>query len=242
MIAQILFTIIVLPNAWAQFHYDDKYDYSIEVGRRPEHFIHPLLATRSSQREFTGDDISDTDLMSIFEASRWTPSGHDIQPWRFVYAKRNTPRFNEFAGVLNSTNQAWANKSSVLMIMVVPNYEVYNGKILPTDWNMFDGGSSYMAMALEASGRGYSAIGLGGLDYDAAYELIGINRRTHTIPILIALGKNPDDQHRKTPKTIPGRRDIKEFVYHERFVSTDPEGDAMVMVKNIKSNVTNCAY
>lgn len=96
---------------------DEKYDIDIEKvnilvflpmiifhlifkARSPQHPIHPLLADRSSQREFTGEEISDHDLASIFEASRWAPSAMNAQPWRFVYAKRNSPRFNEFASIL----------------------------------------------------------------------------------------------------------------------------------------------
>jgi nitroreductase len=41
----------------------------------------------------TGDEeLSNEELMPIFEAARWAPSAFNTQPWRFIYAKRNTVR------------------------------------------------------------------------------------------------------------------------------------------------------
>jgi Nitroreductase family len=34
----------------------------------------------------SGEEISDTELMRLFEAARWAPSSYNGQPWRFIYA------------------------------------------------------------------------------------------------------------------------------------------------------------
>jgi hypothetical protein len=72
-----------------------------------------------------------------------------------VYALRDTPRFNEFAVLLETSNQIWANKSSALVIQVLANYELYKGFKLPLPDRLFDAGSAYTLLALEAAGRGY---------------------------------------------------------------------------------------
>ncbi|CAN5882489.1 hypothetical protein BH23THE1_BH23THE1_24080 [soil metagenome] len=42
--------------------------------RRADHYINSLFVNRWSPRSMTGEEIDDTDLMSIFEAARWAPS------------------------------------------------------------------------------------------------------------------------------------------------------------------------
>lgn len=65
--------------------------------RHPMHKIHSLFL---DGRSMTGEGINDEDLMSLFEAARWTPSSHNNQPWRFVYAKRDTKLWEVFFNFL----------------------------------------------------------------------------------------------------------------------------------------------
>jgi len=43
-----------------------------------------------------GEEFNDEDLMALFEAARWAPSSYNNQPWRFIYAKRNTESWKRF--------------------------------------------------------------------------------------------------------------------------------------------------
>jgi hypothetical protein len=38
--------------------------------------------------------------MSLFEAARWAPSSYNNQPWRFIYAKRNTSHWDKLFNLL----------------------------------------------------------------------------------------------------------------------------------------------
>ena len=58
-------------------------------GRTADYPIDPIFLNRWSPRSFTGETISDADLALLFEAARWAPSSSNIQPWRFLYAKRD---------------------------------------------------------------------------------------------------------------------------------------------------------
>jgi hypothetical protein len=51
-------------------------------------FINSLILNRWSPMAMTGEELADEELMSLFEAARWAPSGYNSQPWRFVYAKK----------------------------------------------------------------------------------------------------------------------------------------------------------
>ena len=58
-------------------------------GRTADHDIEPVFLHRWSPRAFTGESIPDAVLMRLFEAARWAArSAFNLQPWRFVYAKR----------------------------------------------------------------------------------------------------------------------------------------------------------
>ena len=59
--------------------------------RTADHPIDALFLERWSPRAFTGEAVPQADLMTMIEAARWAPSGYNSQPWRFVYALRDTP-------------------------------------------------------------------------------------------------------------------------------------------------------
>ena len=58
--------------------------------RQSTHEINPLILNRWSPRSMTGEELDEDTIMSLFEAARWAPSSYNNQPWRFIYAKRNT--------------------------------------------------------------------------------------------------------------------------------------------------------
>lgn len=60
----------------------------ISQNRKPEYEIHSLILGRWSPRSMTEEEISDEELMPLFEAARWAPSSYNNQPWRFIYAKK----------------------------------------------------------------------------------------------------------------------------------------------------------
>ncbi len=44
--------------------------------------------------------MDDNTIMSLFEAARWAPSSFNNQPWRFIYAKRNTEYWDSLFNLL----------------------------------------------------------------------------------------------------------------------------------------------
>ena len=61
--------------------------------------------------------ISDSALRGILEAGRWAASSYNLQPWRFIVARRqDEDEFARMFAVLREGNQAWARHASVLMI------------------------------------------------------------------------------------------------------------------------------
>jgi hypothetical protein len=57
-------------------------------------------------------------LLALFEAARWAPSAYNAQPWRFLYARRNSAHWETFLGLLLPFNQAWASRAAALIVLV----------------------------------------------------------------------------------------------------------------------------
>ena len=70
--------------------------------------IDSIFLDRWSPRAFTGEAIPEAELFSLFEAARWAPSSYNSQPWRFIYARRDTPAWERFLGLLIPYNRGWA--------------------------------------------------------------------------------------------------------------------------------------
>src|SRR5262245_23185467 len=70
--------------------------------------IDPLFLQRWSPRAFTSAPMPEYELLTILEAARWAPSCYNSQPWRFIYARRDTEHWPKLLGLLNEFNQSWA--------------------------------------------------------------------------------------------------------------------------------------
>jgi nitroreductase len=46
-----------------------------------------IVDLRRSVRHYTPAPVSEEDLFTILEAARWSPSGENAQPWRFIVVR-----------------------------------------------------------------------------------------------------------------------------------------------------------
>ena len=88
---------------------------SLRESDRP---IDPLFLERWSPRAFDGSLVPQEDLETMLEAARWAPSAFNSQPWRFLYARRDTEHWPRFLGLLSTYNQSWAKNAAALLILV----------------------------------------------------------------------------------------------------------------------------
>ncbi|MBB4199802.1 nitroreductase [Rhodoblastus sphagnicola] len=185
-----------------------------------EHEVAPLFANRWSPRAFTDEPISDADLFAAFEAARWAPSARNVQPWRFVYARKGTPAFDKFIGVLWERNQTWArNAAALVFILSKKTFEV-EGEEKPLRSHSFDAGAAWVSFALQASLKGWSTHALGGLDYDKAREVLGVPD-DFELEIGIAIGRRGDKaqlpESLKAQEAPKSRLPLTELVSEGRF-------------------------
>lgn len=186
--------------------------------RKSPYKIHPLILNRWSPRSMTGEEMSDEEIMPLFEAARWAPSSYNNQPWRFIYAKRNTPEWKHLFDLMIEFNQSWTKNAAVLVVVISRNTFEHNNK--PARTHTFDTGSAWMNLAIEAEVRGYVSHGMEGFDYEKARRVLGIPDH-YTVEAMVAIGKRapkeklpPEMQSKEFPSD---RRPLNEILMKGRF-------------------------
>ena len=141
--------------------------------RVPNFPVETLFLHRWSPRAFTAEPIPQSQLMTLLEAARWAPSCFNSQPWRFLYARRDTPEWDKFVGLLTADNQVWAKNASAL-VFVVSNTLMKNPTTSPDatsgdEWvpsytHSFDSGAAWAQLGLQSTLAGLRAHGIIGID------------------------------------------------------------------------------
>jgi nitroreductase len=148
----------------------------------------------------TGEEMSDQELMPLFEAARWAPSSYNSQLWRFLYAKRNTPHWQAFFDLMTEFNQSWTKNAAALVVCISRKNFDHNEKPAPT--HSFDTGAAWMSLALEASSQGYVTHGMQGFDYEKARKILNIPE-VYQVEAMVAIGKRAPKE--KLPKEMQER-------------------------------------
>jgi nitroreductase len=164
----------------------------LPANRASEYPIDPLFLHRWSPRALSGEPVSLQDLNTLFEAARWAPSSGNGQPWRFLYARRDTPHWQTFLNLLAPGNLVWAHKASVLVLIVSRTTNEHNDK--PALTHRFDAGAAWMSLALQAARMGFVAHGMAG--YDSARAGIDLHLPPEFVPeVMVAIGPygNPEE-------------------------------------------------
>lgn len=186
--------------------------------RKPEYPIEPLFVRRWSPRAMSGEAITDEELMRLFEAARWAPSTYNEQEWRFLYARRESPHWQTFFDLLMEANQAWCVKAAVLCVVLARRTFTRNGKLNPV--HLYDAGSAWENLALQACSMGLVCHGMAGFDFDKAR--VDLEVPDHfAIAAMFAVGRpgEPADlpQELREREVVTGRRPISESIHEGVF-------------------------
>ena len=140
-------------------------------GRTAAHPIDLLFLNRWSPRAFTGEAIPVEELMTILEAARWAPSSYNSQPWRFIWARRDTPAWATLFGLLGEFNQSWCKNAAALIIFASSETMQPPGRDqpVPSHSHSFDTGAAWENLALQAMFSGWHAHGMVGFDIQRSY-------------------------------------------------------------------------
>ncbi len=144
--------------------------------RSADHPIAPIFLKRWSPRAFTGEAIAEADLLTMLEAARWAPSSYNSQPWRFIYARRDTAHWERFLDLLVPFNRSWAKEASALVILVSNSLMLAPGaaKEVPSHSHSLDAGAASGYFALQAAMMGWQVHGMVGFDFDRTFADLAV--------------------------------------------------------------------
>lgn len=186
--------------------------------RKSDYPVLDIIIDRWSPRAMSGETISTLELMSLFEAARWAPSSYNHQPWRFIYAERNTPDWDVFFSTITPGNQVWAQHAAVLILAISHKYFEYNNKYSRT--HTLDTGAATENLALQGHAMGLVVHGMEGFDYDKIRTLLAIPEE-YDVEAMYAVGKpgplNALPQELQKRETPSSRLKVQDIIFKGRW-------------------------
>jgi nitroreductase len=186
--------------------------------RKADHPIEQLLLDRWSPRAMSGEEISEEDLMRLFEAARWAPSSFNAQQWRALYARRGGEHWQTFFDLLVEANKTWAKNAAVLVVFISRRNFDHDNE--PSVTHSYDCGAAWENFALQGFHQGLVVHGMEGFDYQRARKELQIPDEFQ-VEAMAAVGKPaPKEllseklQARETPND---RRKVSESVFEGGF-------------------------
>lgn len=162
--------------------------------RKPDHPIDKIFLDRWSPRAMTGESIPQEELMVLFEAARWAPSSYNNQPWRILYARRDSEHWPIFFDLMAEFNQGWAKNAAALLLFISKTTFDFNGEASVT--HSYDTGAAWENLALQGWLKGLVVHGMQGFDYDRARTALNIPEGFQ-VEAMAAVGRPAD------PQTLP---------------------------------------
>ncbi|QID18472.1 nitroreductase [Nitrogeniibacter mangrovi] len=194
--------------------------------REAAHPVASIFLRRWSPRAFDASSLPASDLHILLEAARWAPSAYNIQPWRFIHARREDGCWARWLGLLDPFNAAWARHASALVFLVsdrlMPARD--DGPRQPSSTHRFDAGAAWAQLALQATALGYQAHAMAGIDVAAVRAALEVPAH-YQVEIAIAIGRpasprmlSPELRAREVPS---GRLPLEQIAFAGRFGAPD---------------------
>ena len=189
--------------------------------RTPDRPIDPLFIDRWSPRAMSGEPITREELFTLFEAARWAPSSGNSQPWRMLYAHRDSEHWPRFFGLLAEGNKTWCVHAAVLVVFVSQTLRAGSDRVLPT--HSYDTGSAWMSLAYQGWISGYVVHGMAGFDYDRARSELGVPS-DFQVNAMCAIGHPGPLENLPEPlrlrETPSPRKKVEEFAFEGSWLKT----------------------
>ena len=134
----------------------------------------------------SGEALGDAELMTLFEAAHWAPSSGNSQPWRFLYARRDTEHWPLFFDLLNEGNKTWCHRAAALLVFISRTTREESGRALVT--HSYDTGAAWMSLALQGWLKGLVVHGMAGFDYARARTTLNVPD-DFTVEAMAAIGR-----------------------------------------------------
>jgi nitroreductase len=180
--------------------------------------IHPLLFKRWSPRAFSDTPVEPDKLQRIFEASRWSPSASNTQPWSFLLGFKGDEVYTRIYDCLVEFNQLWTITAPILMLALAKKT---NHKGEPNAYASYDLGQAVAHLTFQATADELYVHQMAGFDKEAITRSLDIPG-DYEVRTVIALGYRGDPEvlHpnlKKLEYTERNRKSLEEVVFTGKF-------------------------
>jgi nitroreductase len=186
--------------------------------------INDLAKKRWSPRAFLDKTVEPEKLVSLFEAARWSASGGNEQPWRFIVGIRPDDTWQKIFTTLDEGNQAWNQTMPVLIMAIGNKISSWDGNISPV--YQYDTGQSVAHLSIEAMNQGLHVHQMGGFSAEKACELFDIPETFHPIAVIsVGYIGDPDilpEKLKQRELLERKRKDLKEIIFSGKFGNASP--------------------
>ncbi|AZV37641.1 nitroreductase family protein [Komagataeibacter xylinus] len=188
-----------------------------------------LILDRWSPRAFTPAPIAEAELLAFLDAGRWAPSAYNSQPWRFIYARRDTPDWERFLSWLIPFNHGWAQHASALVY--IASHTVMGGgqaEPVPAPTHAFDAGAASVLIQLQACKAGWATHPVSGFDQERARSGLELPE-DYALNAAIIIGRQGEAE--RLPNSLrareqpSGRRALHQLAFQGRFTVSQQDQD-----------------
>ena len=179
-----------------------------------DHPVMEVLAGRWSPRAYDATaPLDEQKLSSALEAARWAPSANNVQPWRFIVARRGTAEHAAIVETLVGFNQLWAGDAAALVVAIAEDEDADGN---PRATASYDLGQAVAHLSVQAHHDGLHVHQMAGFDADALRARFEIEARFRPVTV-VTLGDLGDpellpDGLRERESAPRSRRPLSESV------------------------------
>ncbi len=132
-----------------------------------------VIKKRWSPRAFSERPVEKEKLIEIFEAARWSASGYNEQPWRFIVGIKGTgTTWQKIYNSLMEANQLWCYRTPVLVLLIGKKTFSHDNSV--NHWYQYDVGQAAAYISMQAIKNELYAHQLGGLNTKEAAKSFDI--------------------------------------------------------------------
>jgi nitroreductase len=142
--------------------------------------ITPLVERWSPRAYDPTAEVDPAVIRTILEAARWAPSANNVQPWRFIVARRGTDAFATVHDAMLGFNQVWADSAAVLIVNIAEIVDP-EGKARP--WARYDLGQAVAHLTVQAQHEGLHTHQMGGFDAAKLHAAFGLDASLEVVSI-----------------------------------------------------------
>lgn len=175
--------------------------------------VSDLIKNRRSVRSFSGEPVSESQIRSLFEATRWAPSSTNEQPWYYLYVTRDQKElWDKYVECLSEGNKIWAKGAAVLIFSMARKR--FNRYDADNPHAMYDLGGANSFLAIQAVELGLQIRQMAGFSHSKVKTNLGIPEGFEA-GVFIAVGYPGD------VSSLPENLQRREAAPRERFLQNE---------------------